>query len=128
MSYSNNVRYFYNINKYHHKFKDGFGGTLSPVFRDSQQMADATGFYSLLIQFLGDMWEILNHHMKINCIITHQDHLAKMQMLTHDPERLQKDMFYFNKQQFSAEFLHAKGRFQSNVQEADLLEGVFYSF
>jgi hypothetical protein len=24
--------------------------------------------------------------------------------------------------------LHAKGRFQSNVQEADLLEGVFYSF
>jgi len=36
-------------------------------------------------------------------------------------------MFYFTKQQFNTEFLHATGRFQNNVQEADLLEGVFYT-
>ena len=36
-------------------------------------------------------------------------------------------MFYFPKQEFSNEFSHATGRFQSNVQEADLLEGVFYT-
>ena len=42
-------------------------------------------------------------------------------------KELKKYRFYFTTQQFNTEFLHANSRFQSNAQEADLSEGVFYT-
>lgn len=77
------VKHFYNIQKEMIvSFLEGFDGASShTVLHDSQKRSWMMGVYHLLTRFLGDVQEILKHHMKGN----YPDCLGKEEILASWP-------------------------------------------